>query len=76
MGSFFRNRESFSTILTKYFSFKNETKSLDPLIELLRGIRSEDFHEVLDFLRENEDITENLAYYIHNLFLYHSILGI
>ena len=68
MGSFFRYRESFSTILTKYFSFKNETKSLDPLIELLSAIRSEDFHEVLEFLRENKEITENLAYYIHHLF--------
>ncbi|MDQ0475640.1 recombinase [Chryseobacterium sp. MDT2-18] len=68
MGVIFRHREGFSTVLTKYFSFKNETKSLDPLIELLTSIRSEDFHEVLDFLRENYEVTENLGYYIRNLF--------
>ena len=68
MGSIFRHKESFSTILTKYFSFKNETKSLDPLIELLRSVRSEDFHEILEFLRDNEDVTENLGFYIRNLF--------
>ena len=68
MGIIFRHRESFSTILTKYFSFKNETKSLEPLIELLRSIRSEDFHEILEFLRDHPDVTENLGYYIHNLF--------
>ena len=68
MGIIFRHRESFSTILTKYFSFKNETKSLEPLIELLRSIRSEDFHEILEFLRDHPDVTQNLGYYIHNLF--------
>ena len=68
MGNIFRNRESFNTLLTKYFSFRNETKSLDPLIELLRSIQSEDFHEVLEFLRDHEDITDNLGYYIRNLF--------
>ena len=68
MGFFFRNRESFSTLLTKYFSFRNETKSLDPLIELLRSIRSEDFHEILEFLQDHEDVAENLGFYIRNLF--------
>ena len=64
----FRHRESFTTILTKYFSFKNEAKSLDPLIELLRSIRSEDFSEILEFLRDHDDVTEHLGYYIRNLF--------
>lgn len=68
MGFIYRHREGFSMILTKYFSFKNETKSLDPLIELLTSIRSEDFHEVLGFLEENQEITENFGYYIRNLF--------
>lgn len=68
MGFIFRHREGFSTILTKYFSFQNESKSLDPLIELLSSIRSEDFHEVLDFLEGNKELTENFGYYIRNLF--------
>src|SRR5690606_17633714 len=67
-GFIFRHREGFSTILTKYFSFQNESKSLDPLIELLSSVRSEDFHEVLDFLEENKELTENFGYYIRNLF--------
>ena len=64
----FRDKDSYSTILIKYFSFRNETKSLDPLIELLRKIRKVNFTEVLSFLRENEEVTENFGYYIRNLF--------
>ena len=68
MGFIFRHKDGFSTILTKYFSFQNESKSLDPLIEFLSSVRSEDFHEVLDFLQENPELTENFGYYIRNLF--------
>ena len=68
MGFIFRHKEVFSTILTKYFSFKNETKSMDPLIELLSSIRSEDFNEVLDFLNGNDEVTANFGYYVRNLF--------
>lgn len=64
----FRQRENFSTILTKYFSFRNETKSLDPLIEILRSIRSSPFSELLAFLNESEEITEHFGYYIRNIF--------
>lgn len=64
----FRDKDSFSTILIKYFSFRNETKSLDPLIEILHRIRKVHFTEVLNFLRENEEVTENFSYYIRNLF--------
>lgn len=64
----FRDKDSFSTILIKYFSFRNETKSLDPLIEILHRIRKVHFTEVLNFLRENEEVTENFGYYIRNLF--------
>jgi site-specific recombinase len=64
----FRYKDSFDTILIKYFSFKNETKSLGPLMELLRTIRKIDFQKVLAFLKQNEEITENFGYYIRNIF--------
>lgn len=60
--------ENFDTILRKYFSFRNETNSLDPLSELLGAIRKEDFDVVLRYLRNTPDITENLGYYLHNVF--------
>lgn len=68
MALSFRNKERFSTILTKYFSFQNETKSLEPLTQLLRTIRRVDFNEVLAFLHYNPEVTENFGYYIRNLF--------
>ncbi|ROI10425.1 recombinase [Chryseobacterium sp. H3056] len=64
----FRHKESFSTILIKYFSFRNETKSFEPLTEILRSVRKINFQEVLSFLQENEEITENFSYYLKNLF--------
>ncbi|SFI67900.1 Site-specific recombinase [Kaistella treverensis] len=64
----FRHKESFSTVLIKYFSFKNETKSFEPLTEILRSVRKINFQEVLAFLHENEEITENFSYYLKNLF--------
>ncbi|HMU06999.1 MAG TPA: recombinase [Kaistella sp.] len=64
----FRNSDSFSNILIKYFSFKNETKSMEPLIDLLPVLRNSDFDEFLNFLKENPEVTENFSYYIKNLF--------
>lgn len=68
MAFSFRNNDSFNSTLTKYFSFKNETKSLDPLMDILRSIRRNNFQNVLEFLRENVDICENFGYYIRNVF--------
>lgn len=68
MKFFNQNKIGFDSILRKYFSFRNETKSLDTLGEVFRGIKRANFSEVLEFLRENKDITENLGYYIRNLF--------
>lgn len=63
-----RNKTDFNEILTKYFSFRNETKSLEPLSELMLNLRSTNFEEILDFLRNNDEITENFGYYIKNIF--------
>ncbi len=68
MALSFRQRESFSAILTKYFSFRNETKALDPLMELLRSVRNTPFQNVLEFLHENEEITSHFSYYVQNVF--------
>lgn len=63
-----RNSESFSNILIKYFSFRNETKSIDPLVDFLPVLRRSDFDEFLNFLRDNPEIAENFSYYIKKLF--------
>ncbi|QDP86478.1 recombinase [Chryseobacterium sp. SNU WT5] len=68
MAFSFRHKEDFNSILTKYFSFRNETKSLDPLMEMLQSIRISNFQHVLEFLKENREITDNLGYYIRNIF--------
>lgn len=64
----FRHRDNFQSILTKFFSFRNETRSLDPLTQLVREIRTADFQELLSFLHENKDICENFGEYIRTLF--------
>lgn len=68
MSLYKRNKTGFTTVLSKYFSFRNETKSLEPLSELLMNLRGSDFGEILDFLRTNPDVTENFGYYINHLF--------
>lgn len=64
----FRNTEDFRSVCVKYFSFRNETDSTEPIRKLLPAIRNADFSEFLDFLKENPEITENLSQYIHQLF--------
>lgn len=63
-----RNKTDFNTILSKYFSFRNETKSLEPLSELMLNLRETDFEEILSFLRYNPEIAENFGYYINHVF--------
>ena len=63
-----KNKDNFSTVLKKYFSAKNETFSLDPLAELIAAVKKEDIGVFVAYLKDNQDITENLSYYIHNVF--------
>ncbi|KMQ70960.1 recombinase [Chryseobacterium koreense] len=63
-----RNTDRFNSILAKYFSFSNETTSLEPLIDFLRAIRTENFDDVLYFLKENQDITDHFSKYILKIF--------
>ncbi|WP_027376423.1 recombinase [Kaistella palustris] len=68
MPFYSRIKVSFTTTLAQYFSFRNETKSVEPLAELMRTLHESDFGEILDYLRNNEEIADNFSYYIKNLF--------
>ena len=68
MPTYQRNKINFDETLAKYFSFRNETRSLDPLSELMLNLRKTDFAEVLEFLRNSPEIAENFGYYIHQIF--------
>ncbi|WP_262152463.1 site-specific recombinase [Chryseobacterium foetidum] len=62
------NNKNFKTVLSKYFSFENDTKSLDPLAEFLEGIRKSDFKDVLTYFRANEEQKNHFSQYIRNIF--------
>lgn len=63
-----RKKDSFPNVVAKYFSFRNETKSLEPLAEVYSTIRGSDFSEILHFLRSEPEITAHFSYYLHNIF--------
>lgn len=65
---FFNSSTNFESVLKKYFSFKNETLSLDPFAEFLESVKTADFTDVLNFLRNHPNFAENFKYYIHNIF--------
>ncbi|CAD0219566.1 site-specific recombinase [Chryseobacterium sp. D764] len=65
---FFNSSTNFESVLKKYFSFKNETLSLEPFAEFLETIKEVDFTDVLNFFRSNPNFAENFKYYIHNIF--------
>ncbi|MCU7614024.1 site-specific recombinase [Chryseobacterium sp. GMJ5] len=60
--------KNFESVLKKYFSFKNETLSLEPLAEFLESIKKADFTSVLNCFKANPDLKDNFRYYIHNIF--------
>jgi len=57
----------FESVLKKYFSFRNETVSLEPFAEFLDSAKRADFTEVLNSFRSNPNIADNFGYYIHNI---------
>lgn len=65
----FNSSTNFESVLKKYFSFKNETLSLEPFAEFLEGIKKIDFKAVLDFFKDNPQLTENFKYYLHHIFV-------
>ncbi|MFL9833174.1 recombinase [Chryseobacterium terrae] len=60
--------KNFESVLKKYFSFKNETSSLEPLAEFLEAIKKTDFKNVLDFLKSNPDSAAHFRFYLYNIF--------
>ncbi|WP_343662426.1 recombinase [Chryseobacterium mucoviscidosis] len=64
----FNSSTNFESVLKKYFSFKNETLSLDPFAEILDSAKKSDFAEILRFFRENPEILKNFKYYLRNIF--------
>lgn len=65
---FFNSSTNFESVLKKYFSFKNETLSLEPFGEFLDSVKRADFTDVLNVFRSNPDFAENFKYYIHRIF--------
>lgn len=60
--------KNFESVLKKYFSFKNETLSLEPFAEFLESIKKADFTDVLNYFKANPAITDHFKYYISNIF--------
>ncbi|MFC0425472.1 recombinase [Chryseobacterium scophthalmum] len=60
--------KNFESVLKKYFSFKNETVSLEPLAEFLEAIKKTDFKNVLNFLKSNPNSATHFKHYIYNVF--------
>lgn len=60
--------KNFEAVLKKYFSFKNETLSLEPFAEFLESIKKADFTDVLNCFKANPGLADNFRYYIHNIF--------
>lgn len=62
------NNGNFKSILKKYFSFKNETASLEPLAEFLEAVKKADFTDVLNFFKQNQNFADNFSYYLYGIF--------
>jgi site-specific recombinase len=65
----FTSSTNFDSVLKKYFSFRNETLSLEPFAEFMDSVKRADFKDVLHFFQNNKELTENFKYYLHHIFL-------
>ncbi|WP_144281072.1 recombinase [Chryseobacterium echinoideorum] len=68
MKFFSSNTGNFKSVLKKYFSFENETASLEPLTEFLEAIKKADFTDVLNFLKQNQHFADNFRDYLYRVF--------
>lgn len=68
MGIRLFKKDTFSTILKKYFAEENETLSLDPLSEIITSLKKEDLGVFTAYLKDNKTITNNLTTYLRNIF--------
>ena len=61
-------KDNFQEVLKKYFTLRNETSTLEPIMEILRSFRRENFTNILGFLSLNPELASNFGYYIQNVF--------
>ena len=65
---FFKSKESFDTILKKYFSEPYTLDSVQPMRELFQSLKRTNFEVLLAYLKNNEEIKNNFRDYLFILF--------
>ena len=64
----FKNKESFDTVLKKYFSEPYTLDSVQPMRELFQSLKQTNFEVFLAYLKNNEEIKNNFRDYLFLLF--------
>lgn len=64
----FKNKESFDTVLKKYFSEPYTLGSVQPMRELFQNLKRTNFEVFLAYLKNNEEIKNNFRDYLFILF--------
>ena len=64
----FKNKESFDTVLKKYFSKPYTLDSVQPMRELFQSLKRTNFEVFLAYLKNNEEIKNNFRDYLFLLF--------
>ena len=65
---FFKSKESFDTVLKKYFSEPYTLDSVQPMRELFQSLKRANFEVFLAYLKNNEEIKNNFRDYLFILF--------
>ena len=65
---FFKSKESFDTVLKKYFSEPYTLDSVQPMRELFQSLKQTNFEVFLAYLKNNEEIKNNFRDYLFLLF--------
>ena len=65
---FFKSKESFDTVLKKYFSEPYTLGSVQPMRELFQNLKRTNFEVFLAYLKNNEEIKNNFRDYLFILF--------
>ena len=65
---FFKSKESFYTVLKKYFSEPYTLGSVQPMRELFQSLKRTNFEVFLAYLKNNEEIKNNFRDYLFLLF--------
>ena len=65
---FFKSKESFDTVLKKYFSEPYTLGAVQPMRELFQSLKRTNFEVFLAYLKNNEEIKNNFRDYLFILF--------